>query len=608
MRTLIAIVMRRIVLASRILPLWLACSLSSPLVMADAPKPQDRSAEINRWIEQLGHTDYFVRQTAQDALARAGFEAFDALTAAAVHDDLEIAARARYLLRLIRVEWTVEGDSAEVKRLLKDYETQSPEGRLLKMKALAAAPGGIAALCRLVRFEQSVLLSKHAAVEILAHSPATEHPSEHLAATLRAGLSSSQQPASHWLLTYIRFRDEPVQALAAWKSLIEAEQAVLQRAPNHTDIPVIATLIRFQVNWLEKLNRNDEAVGVVRQLIDLQAGDADTLVDLIDWLLEKKAWRAVDDVALRFANRIAKNAKLTYAFAEVQAAHGDKQRAEEMAQHARTMYSGKDDETLAARVDIAKFYLSKRGLFVWAERELRDVIAAGRPDQDGVIDAELFLSEMLHDMGDDFRAAQVLREMLDAMGKLKVGEEQLGGLAEIRSRMHFFYACDWQRKGDAAAHRKELDAALEASPGDVDVRIACYRLPRADAIYHRKILDLIGKAARQKRELIDENPDDYRSRNEFAWLIGNTEGDYEEAVKQSQISLELKPDTGGFYDTLAHCYYGKGDYENAVKYQTKAVELEPHSGLIVAKLRVFRQALADQKAKNHRETHQAQRH
>jgi tetratricopeptide (TPR) repeat protein len=607
MQILHAIVTRHAVLARRTLPLWLAWGVLSVVVLADAPTTPDRSAEINRWVEQLGHSNYFVRQKAQDELARVGFEAFDALTAAAIHDDLEIAARARYLLRLIRVEWTVESDSAEVKRLLADYEKQSPEGRFVKMKALAAAPGGMAALCRLVRFEQSVLLSKHAAIEILTHSPAIEPPSERLAALLRGGLSNSRQPASRWLLTYLRFRDDPVKALAAWKGLIEAEQAVLQRAPNQTDIQVIAALFRFQVNWLEKLNRNEEAVRVVRQLIDLEPGDADTLAELVDWLLEKKAWQAIDDVATRFANRIHSDAKLIYALAEVQAARGNKQRAEEMAEQARKLRTGKDEETLAQHVDTAT-YLSKRGLFSWAEREYRDAIAAGSYEQEAVIAAALFLSDMLHDMGDDLRAAQARQEAVNAMVKFKISECQFGRLDEIRSRMHCYYAYHWERKGDFAAQRKALDAALQADPPDVDALIACYHLPHSEGDYRRKIVDLIRKSARQKREQIDENPDDYAARNEFAWLIGNTEGDYDEAVKQSQISIELRPDTGGFYDTLAHCYYAKGDYENAVKYQTKAVEFEPHSGLIVGKLRVFRQALAGQKAKDHSETHQAQRH
>ena len=55
-------------------------------------------------------------------------------------------------------------------------------------------------------------------------------------------------------------------------------------------------------------------------------------------------------------------------------------------------------------------YLSKRGLFSWAEREYRDVIAAGAPIRTPVTAAELFLSEMLHDAGDDLRAARPARK------------------------------------------------------------------------------------------------------------------------------------------------------------------------------------------------------
>jgi tetratricopeptide (TPR) repeat protein len=175
--------------------------------------------------------------------------------------------------------------------------------------------------------------------------------------------------------------------------------------------------------------------------------------------------------------------------------------------------------------------------------------------------------------------------------------------------MHFFDACHWERQGDRAKQRKALDAALEADATDVDVLIACYRLPHPSAAYHRRILDLIQKSAQQMREQIADSPDDSATlRNQIAWLIGNTEGDYDEAIKHSQISIEQSPDIGGYYDTLARCYYAKGDCENAVKNQTKAAEMEPHSGLIAGQLRLFQKAAAEQKAQNHRETHPDQRH
>ncbi len=52
--------------------------------------------------------------------------------------------------------------------------------------------------------------------------------------------------------------------------------------------------------------------------------------------------------------------------------------------------------------------------------------------------------------------------------------------------------------------------------------------------------------------------------NQLAWLVSNTEGDYDEALRGSQRSLELRPDTAGYLDTLGRCFYAKGDYKNAV--------------------------------------------
>ena len=45
--------------------------------------PEPQSAEhIQKLVRQLGDNDYFVRQGAQDELARLGFQAFDAVNAA----------------------------------------------------------------------------------------------------------------------------------------------------------------------------------------------------------------------------------------------------------------------------------------------------------------------------------------------------------------------------------------------------------------------------------------------------------------------------------------------------------------------------------------------
>ena len=136
----------------------LAASGESPKPGWPVGKDPAKVKQIAKLIRQLGDNDYYVRQRAQDELARMGFDAFDALSAATGDEDLEIASRAKYLLRLMRVEWTTENDPPEVKRCLHGYESEDERSRESKMQALASLPHGqgTAALCRLVRFEQLV--------------------------------------------------------------------------------------------------------------------------------------------------------------------------------------------------------------------------------------------------------------------------------------------------------------------------------------------------------------------------------------------------------------------------------------------------------------------
>src|SRR5688572_15309673 len=104
---------------------------------------------IDRFIEQLGDPRFTVRERAQQELTEIGGAAFDALTAAQGHTDPEIAARARLLVQSIRMEWSRDSDSAEVKKLLADYESQTDQERRRRIALLAAKSQaeGLAPLC-----------------------------------------------------------------------------------------------------------------------------------------------------------------------------------------------------------------------------------------------------------------------------------------------------------------------------------------------------------------------------------------------------------------------------------------------------------------------------
>lgn len=567
----------------------LAVPSKGPAVVRENREKLDQRVRL--LIEQMGSADYFARQHAQDELIKLGAEAFDILSDATTHDDLEIAARAKYLLRVIRERWLNEGD-------LQGYESLDIEMRSSRIRALNEMPGnkGIPALCRLVRFESSAVLSKTAALELLTRGRAGVPPAETLVALLREHLGSSRRPGARWLTIFACYREDPPRAIADWEKAVAAEEEVLRTSPQQTEARIVVVMRRTQINWLEKQGRKPEAVAVMRRLIDLEKGDPDTLIDLVEWLMEQKAWKVLDEVAQKFSARFVRVPMLLYSMARSQAAQGDQAKAEETAQRALRLNPEPRNEAYIQHAQVAR-QLWQQGLFAWAEREYRYVIDRGAPQHVLTVTAQFQLSEMLHDQRQDRPAAEVLAACDQLLGKDRNGEEEIGNrtVKEIRSRMHYFFACHWSEQGEPAKARQALDAALAACPTDVDVLIACYRVTDATPEYRQKIRELIRKAADEFREQINENSDDTNMMNQFAWLIGNTEGDYDEALKYSRLSVQNKPEIGGYYDTLARVYYAKGEYQSAVEYQTKALELDPHSGLIARQLELFKKKSEEKK-------------
>jgi tetratricopeptide (TPR) repeat protein len=310
--------------------------LASPAELPAQEPPEALSQRISRLILQLGHSDFFQRERAQEELIKIGPDAFDALTAALNHEDIEIAARASYLVRAIRIEWTRESDPPEVKNLLSGYEGLDSANRLQRMGSLAALPGdvGVAPLCRLVRYEKSELLSKHAALKIVGQSPTSESDWPKRRQIVLETLGNSTTPGAAWLRLYVETAGDPQAAAEGWAKVIAAEETALTRSRQQTDEEVLTTLLRRQLELFEQLGRDADAQAVITKIVGFEKGSPQTLTKLLDWLVEKQAWQAVDLVATRFAPQIEQQPALLAPIVQVRLKQGKPQLAAEMLERA----------------------------------------------------------------------------------------------------------------------------------------------------------------------------------------------------------------------------------------------------------------------------------
>ncbi|MBN2023565.1 MAG: hypothetical protein JW809_12340 [Pirellulales bacterium] len=566
--------------------------MTAPARAADpAPPPAQRPA-IDALVAELGDPDYEVRQRAQAELARLGFAAFDALAAARDHEDLEIASRAKYLLRLMQVHLIDKDDPPEVVECLRNFRLVPLGEQLARMARLAKLPEdkGIAALCRLTRFEDSEILSKHAAVAIIAaHSPRNP-PSEALAKRLRLDLATCRREAAGWLRVLAQFHDAPREAMAAWTALTDKEQAALARGDPQTDPRIVAALADQQLHWACKLAAADPAAvaRAIRAVLAPRVDLAAMLSPHVDWIVQRRLWEALKTDPADFAQRLLRNPWATlYAAAQAYELAGETALAEATATRALAMDLA-DVKTRAIVHFQMAFALQREGLFRWAEREYRRVMDLAVTSNPLRNEAYYYLAQMLHDQADELRAAKVMAELVEALKKEGAAATAARTLAEAAAQRDYLYACHFAGGKDPAKHRRYLEEALAADPTNVEVLIACYHLPDQTPEFHKQIVQRIDQVVQLTRQEIERMPTQASPCNQLAWLVANTEGDLDEALRASRRSIEIQPQSAGCLDTLARCYFAKGDYAAAVKTQIEAAQLDPHSGQIVKQLALFR--------------------
>jgi len=601
--------------AAALVVLW-ACAApaAAPAAQPDRPAQSDQRAEadspaetppadpakIAQLIAELGHADFFVRERAQQRLEQIGYDAFDALQAAASHEDLEIAARARYLLRVLRVDLTRKGDPEEVRRLLADYDSLPAPQRRERIDKLAQLPDakGAEAIGRLILYERSPLLAKAAALALIADNP-TAPPQGAAARGLTDLLRRSSRPPARWVQTWLHWTSDSSAALSQWITHVETEIRLQQEGSSDSSAEIVGGLLKVQFQWLKQLQKPDEAMAAAARLTELHIPEPETLFELTRWLIAQKAWKLIEDLAQRNPAPFQDQPILTYARAYAAKQLGDEARADQLAAAALAAAPGRELQPLLEHVRTA-IALRQMGMFPWAEAEFRHVIGQMAGNHPLAANARLSLAEMLHDQQRDDAAAKVLEEALAAAGGNKPQAVLADrSTAEIASRMHYFFACDAERRGRRDLQKDHMLQGLAADEPDIDLLIMAHRFEDFSPEQRESVAAKIKRIADELLQDIANEPDNPTFMNQYAWLVGNTSSDRAvlgAALKHSLRSLELSPNNAGYLDTLAHVYAAMGDFEKAVRHQSRAAEIEPHNGLITRQLEKFKSELQRRKA------------
>jgi Tetratricopeptide repeat len=578
-----------------------------------AEKATDAARQIAKLVRQLGSPRYSERRAAASELRQIGPEAFDLLHAATDDSDPEVAASSRYLLQQISVRWVRNEDSQSVRALLRDFGDQDDSSRTSRIGELAKLPDGegTAPLCRIARYDRSPLVSRIAALAIIQPAQQTSASQSLDSEMVNRELGDSSRESAIWVRRYLAQLEDPAASAEYWEKLVDEESKRLEQNADDTSPQIVLGLLWNLSEIYRQIDQQQALLGALDRMLQLNAESAQAVgVQLIEWLVKHEDWAVLDELLAKHQASFEQSKRPLYYAALARARQGKTDLADELAEKAAQLEPQTGLESFITAKD-----LEEHSQFEWAVREYRSTIDEQEVVSHESILSRVYLASLLYDYEQYGEAADVLEPLVKAVqNQGKVGQLYAELLRFYRDRLalpeadalaarfHFYKALDHRDAGDPQREREELELAIKFEPADADVLIAMYRMPEADEKWRNAAVQRVRELCRQFQHEIDENPTDPAAYNQWAWLVGNTEGDFQKAIRYSHRSLELIPPGSGnsagasFLDTLGRCYYAAGDYKNAVKYQRQAVEKLGYMQVMHRQLALFEQALAEQQS------------
>ncbi|TWT82073.1 Tetratricopeptide repeat protein [Planctomycetes bacterium CA13] len=587
----------------------------------------DQQTRVSQLIERLGSESYATRMRARESLQRLGLEAFDELHLALYHDDSEIAMTARHLVSSLSVSWSKETDIEEVREVLYEYGAQSEDERRSRISILADLPerAGLAALVRLTRFEPSLALNRVAALSLMRQATSDDDAVRRQnAEEIQRGLGEGGRAPVAWLAAYADDLVSHSYDASRWRKLVnEQRRQVDTGSVLSVSGASVLELVRVCANYAWLQHQADDAFQLVSENLDLVQPTTRDLSEACGWAIKTGLYSIVLELQKRHASIFEGQPMLLYSAAEAHRASGSDDQANQLANKSlaiRPLPSSEKEreamspnelaETAQAHREIAQ-ELQSRGLFDWAESEYRliidnlDIVMPPSPR------TRELLARMLAELQRHQEVVDVLSPLLERLENDDQFKSELNTgrftYDSMRSDIQWHAALAKVDAGEIAEAKPLIQKAFRLYPDNIDILIAMYHLDPNDDEWVKMVETQLEQSVRNAQQTID-NIETLMNRpgriirsdsalagalNSYAWLVGNTKGDYERALRYSQRSLELIPNDPELLDTLARCHYAVGDYPNALSTQLKAVRLMPHSPQMLRQLDLFEKKNAE---------------
>ena len=106
--------------------------------------------------------------------------------------------------------------------------------------------------------------------------------------------------------------------------------------------------------------------------------------------------------------------------------------------------------------------------------------------------------------------------------------------------------------------------------------------------YHREVTELYEISRDSLLKRLEYLPDSCQLRNELAWMCSLVNRDIDLALKLSSESVEMRPESAAYIDTLANVYFAKGDRAKAIELSQRALGLMPFDEELLGQMEKFK--------------------